>query len=435
MIPDYIKQLTDEIGRTLACPSMNPVVIWVRELVGQIVPSAKLEKVKFDEKHTEKFVRVQIANACKVLSNKLRKIIEIGDCGGYVLLRKQLKDFISICERSLKDIPENDVRPLMQLQEEIEKCDKNALIQAGMVNMKHLISRTNYFPQEQLRDNKWKILEDTLLEVMRLAKEFGLPLDEIQKLVDEYYTKHVEGVLWEIEQDEQWRTQFVISDYYGRGQGSFAKKDLKEISRRLVTQISGKVSEPTSVMLLAKIEKHGKDAPIRKWKIEFIKLFRWDIGYYYKSLQDMKDAQGKLSLGYGNNFLMDDYHNSVVCNGAHCISPLRGIVKELLTSGGIYEWLDAQFVWEMQELLIWLHFQVIESALNIEQKEFYERGQSISDRLGRMKSDMDLCSTNKVRFPVWSRWHVNLSARTSSPRSAFPAKRPIPGGAFWKRKV
>lgn len=410
----------------------HPVVVGIVAIRELVVPAVQQSSVKFDENHPDKFIKQTIANNCSSLSNKLRKIIQTGDCGLYVLLRNQLKNFMTICQKFI--IPANDIRPLMQLQEEIEKCDKNALIQAGMVNMKHLISRTNYFPQDQLRDNKWKILEDTLLEVTVLAKEFGLSLDEIQKLMDEYYIKHVEGVLWEIEQCEQWRSQFVPSKVYGGGQGSFAKKDPKEISKRLVAQISGKVSEPTFVILLAKIEKHGKDAPIRKWKLAFNQLFHWDIAYYYRSLQNLKDAQGKLSAGYGNGFLMDDYRSSIVCNGANCISPLRGIVKELLMSGGIYEWLDAQFVWEMQELLIWLHFQVIESALTIEQKEFYERERSISDRLGRMKADIDMCSTNKVRFPVWSRWHANLSARTSSPRSVFPTKRPIPGGASWKRK-
>lgn len=91
----------------------------------------------------------------------------------------------------------------MKLREEVENCDKSALIQKGMGSLRHLITQTSYFPQEEQRDNKWKILEIALLEVMRLAKEFSLSLDEIQKLVDEYYMKHVDGVLWEIEQDEQ----------------------------------------------------------------------------------------------------------------------------------------------------------------------------------------------------------------------------------------
>lgn len=56
----------------------------------------------------------------------------------------------------------------------------------------------------------------------------------------------------------------MTSEFYGGGWGSFAKKDPKEIRTKLVSQLSGKLSEPISMVLLAKIEKHGKDALIRK---------------------------------------------------------------------------------------------------------------------------------------------------------------------------
>ncbi len=125
----------------------HPVVVGIVAIRELVVPAVQQSSVKFDENHPDKFIKQTIANNCSSLSNKLRKIIQTGDCGLYVLLRNQLKNFMAICQKFI--IPANDIRPLMQLQEEIENCDKAFLIQNGIAGLKELISQTNYLPRER----------------------------------------------------------------------------------------------------------------------------------------------------------------------------------------------------------------------------------------------------------------------------------------------
>lgn len=434
---DILLKMVELIWKELSSPSMNPVVIWVRELVAQIVPNAVLDKVKFDENSPEKFIRINIVNACKVLTTRLRNTVNAGDCWWYILLRKQLTDFMATCQKPLEKIPEDDSRPLRKLQEEIEKCDKSALVQNWIGKLRHLISQTNYHPREQQSgttvNNPWSVLGSALVEVRELARETSTPLGEVEQLMDVYYTKCVDGLLLQIEEKEdltvrEWEEAFGHRNaFYGHGRGRVRIVEDPEIVRtQLMCDIVGRTSEVVWKSLVERINNHTAYKSIREARILWTMITENELHYFRQTL-GYKDYEWKES--------------TIIWDGDRCLPKIRDVSQKVkdLKDGLTAE--DIKFIEEVEEMLMKVHFESINAALKIESKPHDNKYSIpprlwISQRLQNMNADIQK-TTNVKRKLVWKQWHTNLSNRLPSMSSFLIAPRwrsTAPGWAFWNRR-
>lgn len=111
---------------------------------------------------------MNIREACKTLTTRLRNIVEKGDAGAFVLLRRQLHDFREAYSHQLESLNPADVRPLDILQESIDACDRNSLIENGVNFLAGALTETEYRSGSH---GPWSALEIVLIDTAQLAKE------------------------------------------------------------------------------------------------------------------------------------------------------------------------------------------------------------------------------------------------------------------------
>lgn len=403
--------------------------------VNEIVPASRAKVQNNDD--TPKYLRLNMESACAVLTNRLKNIISEGRPTELVSMRQHIQAYSKKYAKELQMANPHDIHSLTSLAENLEKSDIGTLLARALPRVRAEIEKCDYLPREHHMnvckpDDVWKWIENELLAMKTLAWERWISVDELGQLLLIYYKKYVDGMLLRVEQFEvnpldegnqmAWRIVFHSWET--------PRADPEMDLIRLTFTMTANLGETEWMALNEKIQKHRKERPMRIAKSAFKKLSENWLHRYNLDLANLAEAS-KQHPRVPQEVLSQ--HACIISIVSDCLPLLRAIVTKLIEVRKELEWLDLQFLEELEEIMMKMHLENFKSAKALSADQEFQQFMrwGLGERLHAMQSDITASKDNK-RASIWSVWLGNLKAQIPGNTLSTGGnswRRPAPGGA------